>query len=145
MASNSGFQPLSASPGISSFLNLISWPGLRFLKISSPGWTICDFDIVRIFAKIAYTSATQFEPQGQGTYRFLVSQHLMHFNIFDLWQHLALHDCSTFIIFDIPNPSLSVERNLFREPLFSKVSNSVIIRIGKKIVDGRMSRSDVVF
>jgi hypothetical protein len=66
MASNSGFQPLSANPGISSFLSLISWPGLRFLKTSSPGCTICDFDIVRIFAKIAYTSATQLDTPGKG-------------------------------------------------------------------------------
>jgi len=66
MASNSGFQPLSANPGISSFFNLISSPGLRFLKISRPGCTICDFDIVRIFANIAYTSGTRLDTPGQG-------------------------------------------------------------------------------
>lgn len=53
MASSSGFQPDSASPGTSSFFNF--WPGFRFLNLSSPGWTICDFEIVLIFAKIAYS------------------------------------------------------------------------------------------
>jgi len=57
MASNSGFQPLSANPGISSFLNVTSWPGFLFLNTSRPGWTIWDFEIVLIFAKIAWQSA----------------------------------------------------------------------------------------
>ena len=150
MASNSGFQPLSANPGISSFLNVTSWPGFLFLNTSRPGWTICDFEIVLIFAKIACKLAPallgrDLADQEKSTYRFLISQHLMHFNVFDLWQHPALHDGSTFVIFDISDPSLSVERNLFRESLFSEISNGVIIRISKEIIDSRMSGADMIF
>lgn len=81
----------------------------------------------------------------KGTYRFLVRQHLMHFNVFDLWQHLALHDRSSFIILDIPNPSFTIKRDFFREPLFPKVPDGVIIGISEEIIDGRMSGSDMIF
>lgn len=53
IASSSGFQPLSAKPGTSSFDRLTVSPGLRFLNASSPGWTICEREIVRILARIA--------------------------------------------------------------------------------------------
>ena len=48
-------------------------------------------------------------------------------SVVDAAQHCALHDCSTFIILDVPRPNRSIESYLLREALLLEVSDCKIV------------------
>lgn len=79
------------------------------------------------------------------THRFLVRQHLVDFHIPDFWQHRTLHDRSSLIVLDVPHPLFPLKADLFCEPLFLEVSHCVVVCIGEKMVDGRVSFPHMVF
>ncbi len=65
--------------------------------------------------------------------------------VVDTTQHCALHDCSAFIIFDVPRPYRSIERYLFREPLLLEVPDCKIVRIGQEVHHVWICTPDMVF
>lgn len=74
----------------------------------------------------------------------LLEQQRSHLKIFDLRQHRALHDGSTFVIFDVPRPQMTRQRDFLSEALLLEVTESIIIGVGEKMLDTRMSTLDPV-
>lgn len=74
----------------------------------------------------------------------LLEQQRSHLKIFDLGQHCALHDGSAFVIFDVPRPQMTRQRDFLSEALLFEVTESIIIGVGKEMLDSRMSTLDPV-
>ena len=78
------------------------------------------------------------------TYGLLIGEDLPGLEVSDLWYHATMHDGPSFVVFDVTDPSFSIEIDLLGETLFLEVSNGVVVGIGEEVVDRRMSLSDVI-
>lgn len=74
----------------------------------------------------------------------LLQEHTAGFEIANLGNHCTLHYCAAFVIFDVAHPPRFFEGDIFCEPLLLKVSNSIIIGIGQKMLNWR-GCFDVIF
>lgn len=68
---------------------------------------------------------------------FLLEKHTASFEIADLGDHGALHDCAALIVFDVPHPTRFLECDLFGETLLLEVADGVIVGVGKEMLDRR--------
>ena len=64
----------------------------------------------------------------------MLEQHPAYFEVSDPRDHGALHDCTSFIIFDVAHPARLLKCNVFGETLLLKVPNSVIVRVGEEML-----------
>ena len=75
---------------------------------------------------------------------FLLEEHSADFQVSDARDHGALHDSAAFVVFDVAHPCGFLERDLFRETLLLEISDGVVIRVGKEVLDGG-GGFDIVF
>lgn len=65
----------------------------------------------------------------------MFQQHATHLEVAHARQHGALHDGAALVVLDVAHPHGLVQCDFFREPLFLKVTNSVVIGIGQEMHD----------
>ena len=74
----------------------------------------------------------------------LFEQHASYLEISDSWDHRTLHDCATFVVFDVAHPDWLRQRYFFGEPLLFEIANGIIISVCEKMLNRRGS-FDIVF
>ena len=76
---------------------------------------------------------------------------LLHFEkggfveVVDLWYQRALHDGSTFVIFDVASPNGAIQLDFFRESLLLEVTDGVVVCVCEEMCHGRVCFLDVGF
>lgn len=66
---------------------------------------------------------------------FLLEEHASGFEVANLGDHGALHDCAAFVVFDVAHPAWFLERDFFGEALLFEVADGVVVGVGEEMLD----------